>query len=308
MSPVPAEWEEPRVGRGPVEDGFTDAVTFSFGDLGAEVFGLARVGLSAGPAASGLAVLFSGREPVAARAAGGLVVSSPQWGAVDAAGVTTDVVEPLRAWDVAFADEDGVHGFALRFTAVGEPALVEDGSALARTGGMAGYDQLCRVTGRVKVPGGERTVDCLGQRSRSWGTPDWDKLALTRTIGVWVDEAHGMTLSSVRSVKAKGHGDEAVAAAVWQPVADEVAPDGGLAVAVGQEDPRFSTVLDADGRQRRAGLELYEDEESYPRRAAGDVVCGTSLDLGRLRLDCSFFVWTVDGRPGVGRYDVLRRA
>jgi hypothetical protein len=36
-------------------------------------------------------------------------------------------------------------------------------------------------------------------------------------------------------------------------------------------------------------------------------VAGTSLDLGRLRLDCAFFRWRSGGREGVGRYDVLRR-
>ncbi len=45
-----------------------------------------------------------------------------------------------------------------------------------------------------------------------------------------------------------------------------------------------------------------------PHRAAGEVVCGTTLDLGRLRLDCAFFMWRMEGRSGVGRYDVLRRA
>jgi hypothetical protein len=37
-------------------------------------------------------------------------------------------------------------------------------------------------------------------------------------------------------------------------------------------------------------------------------VCGTSLDLGRLRLDCAFFRWRMDGRTGFGRYDILRPA
>jgi hypothetical protein len=60
-------------------------------------------------------------------------------------------------------------------------------------------------------------------------------------------------------------------------------------------------------RQRRAGLELWVDEESHARRAAGEVVCGTSLDLGRLRLDCAFLRWHMEGREGVGRYDILRR-
>ena len=58
----------------------------------------------------------------------------------------------------------------------------------------------------------------------------------------------------------------------------------------------------------RAGLELYVGEEDpVPHRVAGEVVCGTTLDLGRLRLDCAFFRWHMEGREGIGRYDVLRR-
>ena len=45
-------------------------------------------------------------------------------------------------------------------------------------------------------------------------------------------------------------------------------------------------------------------------RAGGPArsLCGSSVELGQLRLDCAFFAWTLDGREGVGRYDVLRRA
>jgi len=38
-----------------------------------------------------------------------------------------------------------------------------------------------------------------------------------------------------------------------------------------------------------------------------DVLCGTTLDLGRMRLDTAFLTWRMDGRTGVGRYDILRR-
>jgi hypothetical protein len=37
-------------------------------------------------------------------------------------------------------------------------------------------------------------------------------------------------------------------------------------------------------------------------------VCGTTLDLGDVRLDSAFFAWRMEGREGVGRYDVMRRA
>ena len=32
------------------------------------------------------------------------------------------------------------------------------------------------------------------------------------------------------------------------------------------------------------------------------------MDLGALRLDSAFLRWRMEGREGVGRYDVLRRA
>jgi len=82
----------------------------------------------------------------------------------------------------------------------------------------------------------------------------------------------------------------------------------GEPVAVGQ--PLLSTTYDRQGRQRHAGLELWvgEDEQAWPRRAAGEVVAATTMDLGALRLDCAFFAWRMEGRSGVGRYDVLRRA
>ena len=31
------------------------------------------------------------------------------------------------------------------------------------------------------------------------------------------------------------------------------------------------------------------------------------LDLGRLRMDCAFFRWRMEGREGVGRYDVVQK-
>ncbi|MCU0314369.1 MAG: hypothetical protein MUC84_09960, partial [Solirubrobacteraceae bacterium] len=75
------------------------------------------------------------------------------------------------------------------------------------------------------------------------------------------------------------------------------------------EDPRLSTTFDADGRQRRAALELWvREDDERPLRLEGEVVCGTTLDLGRLRLDCSFLHWRLGELDGVGRYDVLRRA
>lgn len=310
--PITSAHERPQP---PTSSAFSDAVTFSFGDAGADVFGLARVGLSGGTNSvqgSGLAIVFAGREPVAVRAAGGLPIGDADgFEAVDAAGVRTATQEPLTAWTVSFANEDGTVTLDLSFRAVSEPAEIAADSAVAARGGMQGYEQLCHVTGTARVRGGTRAIDCLGQRGHQWGAPDWDRITVARSVSAWAASDLAVSLTAIRPLKAKGHADEALAVALFVPGAapDDVAADGAVVLArvVVPEDSRLSTMYDSEGRQRRASLELYEDEDGYPHRAAGDVVCGTSVDLGRLRLDCSFFRWRLNGREGVGRYDIVRR-
>jgi hypothetical protein len=131
-------------------------------------------------------------------------------------------------------------------------------------------------------------------------------MALTRTVQAWIAEDLAVSLSAVRPRKAKHHADEHLAASMFVPGAVDGTP---LLRAAPAAEAYLSTTTDADGRQRRASFDLYEGtEDDWARRAAGEVVCGTSLDLGRLRLDCAFFVWAMAGRRGVGRYDVLRLA
>jgi hypothetical protein len=186
---------------------------------------------------------------------------------------------------------------------VSTPAVLDGDVPAGKLGGMEGYDQLVKVTGTVTVGGVQRTFAGRGQRGHSWGAPDWDKLGLARTLGVWLEGDAGVTLTAVRPAKASSHADEAIHAVL---LGRDGETDEQLSLVVA--DPRVSTTYDSEGRQRHAGLELYEtDEAPYARRAAGEVACGTTLDLGRLRLDCAFFTWRMEGRSGVGRYDVLRR-
>jgi hypothetical protein len=285
---VTAELEAPRP---PAGAGFSDAVTFSFGDAAASVFGLARIGLADGTG-SGLGLLFEGRETAAARAEGGVAVERAAWEAVRAGGVSTTVQAPLERWTVSF-DAGAEGGFELECEALGAPAELGGG-------GMTGYEQLCRVRGIARVGGRELAIDCLGQRGHSWGEPDWERMSLARTVGAWLDDELAVLMSAIRPNGAGDHEHEQLAAVVL-----EGAPPTATAVA----EPRLSTAYDADGRQRRTGWELWpEDEEGFARRGAGEILCGTSLDLGRLRLDCAFFRFRMEGREGVGRYDVLRRA
>ena len=213
----------------------------------------------------------------------GLVFAGTEPLAVRSDGVEIEVVEPLQRWRATMQDV-----FDLELEALSTPAE----TAL---GGMDAYDQLVRVRGTVA----DRTIDCLGQRGHSWGRPDWSKLELARSVSAWLDDGYGVTLTAVRDRSAKHHADEKVSAHVVL---------AGVPVPVA--DPRLSTTYDAGGRQVHAGLELWvaQGEGEYPHRGAGEVVCGTTLDLGELRADVAFFAWRMEGRSGVGRYDIVRRA
>lgn len=278
----------------------TDAVTYAFADVEAGLFGLARFGLS-GEAdqrrGSALAVLFAGREPVAAIAEGDLEVAPDAgWEVLSLPGLGASVDVPLERWSLRMAGER--HSFALTFEATSPPA------GHGPVGGMSGYEQLCRVGGEVVLEDGTaRTVAGTGQRGHAWGTPDWRRLGAVHTVSAWLDGDRGVAITRAHAAGDKGHdGDERWAALLFG--------DGTVDVA----DPRLSTTYDGEGRQRRAGLELWvdegdEDEEAaFPHRAAGTLLCGSSLELGQLRLDCAFMRWTMEGGVGVGRYDVLRHA
>lgn len=274
--------------RRPTGPRFSDAVTFSFGDPAAGLHGLARLGLSP-TGASALAVLIDGREPVTALARGDLEAGpGADFERLRLDGLSTSVDDPLRRWTLRIGDDE------LTFEAIGPPADIEPSEPLARAGGMAGYEQLCRVHGTVRGRG----LRCLGQRGHTWGEPDWGGIESTRSLGAWLEDGSGIVLSAVRPAGTAGHEPEATWAALL-----------GAAGSLRVDDPRLSTTYDEEGRQRRAGLELWVGEEdAYPRRATGEVVCGSTLELGQLRLDCAFLRWRMDGRSGTGHYDVLRRA
>ena len=81
----------------------------------------------------------------------------------------------------------------------------------------------------------------------------------------------------------------------------------GAGEPVAVEEARLSTVYDGDGRQRSAGLELWLPAEDFPRRAVGTVQAGLSLSLEGLRVHVAVFAWRMEGRDGLGAYDVTVR-
>jgi hypothetical protein len=297
LSDESAALEAPQAPKG---EGFSDAVTIAFGDVATDVYAVARIGLSGeedSRAASGLALIFAGGTPVAVQAEGGVAVAADGWSGARAAGVSHEIIEPLERWKFAFKSEDGKHGFSVELEALSDPAELDPKGDTAKLGGMAGYEQLVRVHGEATVAGKTRKIAAQGQRGHSWGAPDWEKISVAKTVTAWLSDDSGVTISSVRPAGQEGHGDEAVSGFLMQ---------DGQSIPI--DDPRLSTTFDGEGRQRSAGLELFIDaEDDFPHRAAGEVICGTTLDLGRLRMDSAFLRWRMEGREGVGRYDVLTR-
>jgi hypothetical protein len=266
-------------------------VTFAFADPSANVYGIARLGL-ASPEHTGhaLAILFADGAPVATFARDDVPAGDGDVERLALPGLAATVEDPLHRWTVRFDDEER-HGFAMTFDAAGPPAGYDD------TGGMEGHEQLCHVHGTAVIGGETRPVRGLGQRGHMWGSPDWDRIDAARYVGAWLDDGSAVVLRAVRPAGASFQHEASWAALL------------GAAGSLRVDEPRLSTTYDEDGRQLRASLALWVGEEDdYPRRAAGEVLCGSTLDLGALRLDCAFLRWRMEGHSGVGRYDLLRRA
>lgn len=279
--------------------GFVDALTFAFGDLDAQLYGVARLALDGDGLPSGMAIVYAGHDPVAGgtQASVAPVAGVSGWESVSAAGVRSTVEQPLEAWAVSYDDGAG-SGFELRFEATSAPAVIEPDAPAAQAGGMQGYEQTCSVSGTVSHGGRTQKLRCLGQRGHLWGTPELGNIEVARSLSAWLGADRALTLTAVQPARARlRHLDEAFAGWVVE---------GGEPVPIA--DPRLSTTYDGELHQQRAGLELWMDDEgSVGRRAWGAVLCGTTIELGEMRLDSAFFAWRMEGREGVGLYDVLRR-
>jgi hypothetical protein len=171
--------------------------------------------------------------------------------------------------------------FDLAFEPLGEPLDLDGASA-----------RVCRVTG--SLDGGK--LECLGTATETSTPPRWEKLDALRGVSALFDSDNAVFAVARRPRGAIGHGQEKVVA--WL-------VSGGEARLV--EDARISTVYDADGRQRTAGLELWMPGEDFPRRATGTAVAGTTLSLDGLRVNAAVFSWQMEGRDGAGAYELTIR-
>ena len=79
------------------------------------------------------------------------------------------------------------------------------------------------------------------------------------------------------------------------------------AAPVGFEEALLSTEYGEDGVQRRATLELWLDVEGgRPIRGAGTLISAVSAESEGLETCIAFFRWSVEGREGLGHYEIAR--
>ncbi len=120
---------------------------------------------------------------------------------------------------------------------------------------------------------------------------------LRRSIGIVFADGGLLALTSALPAGAGEHGEEEVVAVLCDPDAAPVSFDEAL----------LSTEYGENGVQRRATLELWHDaEDGRPLRGAGTLISSTSVRRPGLNVEIAFFRWSVEGREGLGHYEVAR--
>ncbi|HWB69888.1 MAG TPA: hypothetical protein VG518_07910 [Solirubrobacterales bacterium] len=115
--------------------------------------------------------------------------------------------------------------------------------------------------------------------------------ARRRSIGIVFADGGLLALSA----SGARHGEEEIATVLC-------GPDGGP---VEVSETLLSTEYGPDGVQRRATLEMWTDEKAQPLRGAGTLISATAIDRPGLRTTVAFFRWSVEGREGLGHYEVV---
>jgi hypothetical protein len=196
-------------------------------------------------------------------------------------------------------DDDAVASLALDGLSL-QLELSRIGAPVGLHGQRSGSEEVaaCRMIGELRQDGKAQSIACVGIRSDAASEADAGEVSLTRSIAVAFGDGSVLALRAARPAGAADHGEEEVVAVV----ADA---DGAI---TSMREPLLSTQYDGAGRHVRATLELWPEEgpdPSPPLRAAGSIVCGTSMAVGERRLDIAFFRWSMNGEPGLGRYEVL---
>jgi hypothetical protein len=155
--------------------------------------------------------------------------------------------------------------------------------------------RLCRALGELRAEDTGSEIACLGVAGDCDDPPSGASLrrALTMVFG-------DGGLLAVAAARPPGAGDHAAE----EIVAVLVEPDG---IETRFERALLSTEYDAGGRHRRATLELEASTaaDEPPIRAAGTRIGGASVELADGRAETAFFRWALEGRPALGRYEIV---
>jgi hypothetical protein len=179
----------------------------------------------------------------------------------------------------------------------------------ARSDALVGFDQLCRVGGRVALGNAEVEVAAPGWRGARDGRLELDRIESFRQIAAWFGPDEGLALVALRPRGARGQDADLVAASVLE---SRPAPR--------VDEPRLSTTYSAAGIPARAGLELWFEEpqgddphaddehEGFPRRAAGEAIgAGIEWAAAGFALHAAPLRWHSRGQDGAGVYLLGRR-
>ena len=118
-----------------------------------------------------------------------------------------------------------------------------------------------------------------------------------RSIGIVFSDGGLLALTSTLPGGRGEHGDEKLVAVLCDP---DAAP-------VEFEETLLSTEYGDDGVQRRVTLELWSHpEDGRPLRGAGTLISSVRVERDGLASTIAFFRWSVEGREGLGHYEIAR--
>jgi hypothetical protein len=210
---------------------------------------------------------------------------------------------------VAFADGDlveataaaeGLHGDGrLQVDELGlDVALTPLADPLVLQGQAIGTEELTlvRAEGRLEAAAVDSEVAAVGLSTRVAEPPGE---GLRRSVAVVFADGGVLALASGAPAPDAPHDAEETAAILTEPEGQ---------VPIGRA--LLSTEYDAEGRQRRATVELWAGDEQAepPIRGAGTAIRFATVRIGDRRVDTAFFSWSLEGRPGLGRYELIRPA
>jgi hypothetical protein len=119
---------------------------------------------------------------------------------------------------------------------------------------------------------------------------------LRRSIGIVFADGGLLSLSSALPRGRGAHGEEQVTAVLCEP--DGAPFEFGEAL--------LSTEYGEDGVQRRATLELWADADGRALRGAGTLINSIAIEREGEVARVAFFRWSVEGREGLGHYEISR--